>query len=227
MIAAIVPAHNEQETIGECLYSLVQASHCPGLGGEAVLLVIALDACSDATGSIACRFGATTVFVNERNVGAARRAGAAVALQSGARWLAFTDADTTVAPDWLSTQLGLGHDAVCGTVAVEDWGSYGALMRQHHDATYNDADGHRHIHGANLGVSATAYRRAGGFRPLASSEDVALVESLCTTGASIAWSAAPRVVTSARRAFRAPAGFGATLLRVESERAAAVDGSAR
>jgi hypothetical protein len=163
------------------------------------------------------------VRVNSRNVGAARIAGAALALRSGARWLASTDADSRVAPDSLSTQLGLAHDAVCGTVAVEDWGSYGASMQRHYDATYTDADGHHHIHGANLGVSATAYRRAGGFRPLPSSEDVALVEDLRTTGASIAWSAAPRVVTSARRAFRAPAGFGATLLRVESENCAMDD----
>ena len=57
----------------------------------------------------------------------------------------------------------------------------------------------------------------GGFAPLASSEDVALVQALEDVGASIAWSAAPRVVTSARRQFRAPGGFGATLARVETE----------
>lgn len=218
MIAAIVPAHNEEQHLGACLDSLVQASCCPHLHAEAVLLIVVLDACSDASASIAHSHGAATLAVDAHNVGAARRAGAALALSLGARWLAFTDADTKVAADWLSTQIGLAHDAVCGTVAVEDWGSYGAAMQQHHDATYTDADGHRHIHGANLGVSAAAYRRAGGFRALASSEDVALVEALSASGASIAWSAAPRVVTSARRAFRAPSGFGATLLRVEAER---------
>ena len=53
----------------------------------------------------------------------------------------------------------------------------------------------------------------GGFEPLASSEDVALVRALQAVGARIAWSAAPRVVTSARSVFRAPGGFGASLLR--------------
>lgn len=216
MIAVIVPAHDEEDHIGACLRSLMRAARCRRLHREAVLLVVALDACSDATASIARKSGATTVAVDGRNVGAARRAGAALALNSGARWLAFTDADTVVAPDWLWAQLELRHDAVCGTVAVADWGAYGEQMRRHHDATYTDADGHRHIHGANLGVSAAAYRLAGGFRPLASSEDVALVEALSSTGASIAWSAAPRVVTSARKAFRAPGGFGATLRRVEA-----------
>jgi hypothetical protein len=63
-------------------------------------------------------------------------------------------------------------------------------------------------------VSAEAYHRVGGFEPLASREDVALVMALQAVGARIAWSAAPRVVTSARKAFRAPGGFGATLLGV-------------
>jgi hypothetical protein len=61
-------------------------------------------------------------------------------------------------------------------------------------------------------VSAEAYRRAGGFEALESHEDVKLVGALERAGSSIAWSAAPRVQTSARRDFRAPMGFGATLL---------------
>jgi len=91
-------------------------------------------------------------------------------------------------------------------------------MQEHYERTYTDADGHQHIHGANLGVSAAAYRRAGGFKSLTSSEDVALVEALRETGATIAWSARPRVETSARKTFRAPLGFGATLLRIDQLR---------
>jgi thymidine phosphorylase len=70
------------------------------------------------------------------------------------------------------------------------------------------------VHGANLGVSAEAYLRAGGFQALACSEDVALVEALKASGARIAWSAAPRVTTSARTNARARGGFGDTLLAV-------------
>ena len=90
-------------------------------------------------------------------------------------------------------------------------------MKRHYAETYNDADGHRHIHGANLGVTALAYESAGGFPPLACSEDVAFVQALRDSGASIAWSAAPRVMTSARRAYRARGGFGETLARVDRE----------
>jgi glycosyltransferase involved in cell wall biosynthesis len=172
------------------------------------------DACTDQTDIIAAQHGALVLKLAAHNVGMARALGAQAALHAGARWLAFTDADSVVSPHWLADQLSLGADAVCGTVAITDWGLYGSAMRQHFALTYTDADNHRHIHGANLGVSAEAYRRAGGFLPLASSEDVALVDALRACGATIAWSAKPRVNTSARRDFRAPDGFGATLLRV-------------
>lgn len=219
MIAVIVPAHNEEDHLGACLESLRLAAGCRQLKGEPVIVAVVLDACGDGTEAVARRAGVHTLSIDARNVGAARALGSQFALARGARWLAFTDADSVVAPNWLAAQLALGCDAVCGTVAVRDWGSYGERMRRHYHATYTDADGHAHIHGANLGVSADAYRRAGGFRDLTSSEDVALVEALRGCGASIAWSAAPRVYTSARRVFRAPLGFGATLQRLDERMA--------
>jgi hypothetical protein len=57
-------------------------------------------------------------------------------------------------------------------------------------------------------MTAEAYRRAGGFPPLASQEDVALVEALRSSGARIVFSAAPRVWTSARVDSRVRGGFG-------------------
>jgi len=215
MIAVVIPAHNEAELAGECVASIQAAAKAPELDGERVLVVVVADSCSDDTARIAEAAGAIAIAVNCRNVGQARATGAARALDAGARWLAFTDADTVVARDWLAAQLRLQADAVCGTVAVDDWHDYGERMRIHYARSYEDRDGHRHIHGANLGVCAHAYRRAGGFPPLQTSEDVALVNALIASGANVAWSAAPRVVTSARRNFRAPHGFGATLVLVD------------
>jgi glycosyltransferase involved in cell wall biosynthesis len=220
MLAAIVPAHNEAEHIRRCLIALAVSASDERLCGESVVVFVVLDDCNDDTGRIALAHGATTLCSQHRNVGAARALGAEAALARGARWLSFTDADTEVAADWFAAQLAhlaQGSEAVCGTVAVRDWGHYGPAMQAHFDATYVNADGHRHIHGANLGVSSAAYRRAGGFEPLVSHEDVALVRALEDAGTSIAWSAAPRVYTSARRSFRAPQGFGATLCNIEHE----------
>lgn len=217
MIGIVVPAHNEESEIGDTVAALRVAATHPALQGEKVEVLVVLDSCSDATGAIARFGGARTLAVEARNVGRARAAGADMLIAEGARWLAFTDADTRVSPDWLVRQLELDTDVVCGSIGVDDWsvhGTYADALRAHFARTYTDADGHRHIHGANLGVSAEAYVRAGGFPALSCSEDVALVEALQATGARIAWSAAPRVSTSARHDARARGGFGDTLLAV-------------
>ena len=214
MIGIAIPAHNEAEHIGECLASVLAACAHPALQGEPAMVVVVLDDCSDDTARIAAGYPVTLLATQTRCVGAARALGAQRLLASGARWLAFTDADTRVAPDWLAAQLALRADVVCGTVEVTDWEVFhgeAATMQAHFARTYFDADGHRHVHGANLGVSASAYLSAGGFAPLACSEDQALVDTLSALGARIAWSAAPRVRTSARQDPRAAGGFGDAL----------------
>jgi glycosyltransferase involved in cell wall biosynthesis len=217
VIGVVVPAHDEAEHIGDTLAALALAARHPGLAGEAVELLVVLDSCRDATADIVRACGVEALALEVRNVGRARAAGASALLARGARWLAFTDADTRVSPDWLVRQLELDADVVCGSIGVDDWSAHGpqaGFIRDHFAITYHDVDGHRHIHGANLGVSAAAYERVGGFQPLACSEDVALVEALQASGARIAWSAAPRVTTSARADARARGGFGDTLLAV-------------
>ena len=224
MIGIVVPAHNEQDFIGTCIRSILQASTDCRLDGEPVELVIVADSCSDDTGVLAAKAGATVLTVEVCNVGAARAAGAEFLLARGARWLAFTDADTQVSPGWLAEQLALVADAVCGTISVDDWSPHGEhadLLRSHFAQTYFDVDAHRHVHGANLGVSAAAYRRAGGFPHLSCSEDVELVNALQACGARIVWSCRPRVTTSARRVARAPGGFAGALLHAVAQRLAA------
>jgi glycosyltransferase involved in cell wall biosynthesis len=174
-------------------------------------IIVVLDACTDQTKFIAQQFAVSIIKLNARNVGIARAEGATLALASGARWLAFTDADTVVSENWLVEQLRCRADAVCGVIGIEDWSGHSEAVRDDFVTTYRDSNGHRHIHGANLGVSAHAYQRAGGFRPLPSREDIALVEALIASGAHIEWSAGPRVVTSARLRSKAPDGFGSTL----------------
>jgi glycosyltransferase involved in cell wall biosynthesis len=216
VIGIIVPAHDEEDRIESCVQSLVKAATHSALVGEEVEIIVVLDVCRDGTGRLARKLGASTISVKGRNVGLARQAGARAALAKGARWLAFTDADTVVAPDWLAMQLALKADAVCGTVGVDDWGMYGERMHRHFQETYTDEDGHSHIHGANLGVCAAAYATAGGFLGLKTGEDVALVEALRASGAKIAWSKSPRVVTSVRANYKAPDGFGARLQTIHN-----------
>lgn len=221
MIGVVIPVHNEEDYLRACLASVRLAVTHPDLPAEEVRVLAVLDACSDASRHIAQGLDIEYLTIDSRNVGLARAAGAAALMQAGARWLAFTDADSVVAPTWLATQLALAAqqqaDAVCGTVAVDDWSVHGeraSFLRRHFQATYFDRDQHRHIHGANLGMSAAAYRLAGGFAPLACGEDVALVQALLACGARISWSAVPRVTTSSRVASHARGGFGDTLSAV-------------
>ena len=217
MIGVVIPAHNEELLLEGCLASLARAARHPSLQGEEVRVLVVMDDCSDGTEHVARAWGVSTLRLEARNVGQARARGCEWLLARGARWLANTDADSHVRLDWLVAQLGLEADAVCGVVEVADWSPHSVHVRRRYESAYQDADGHSHIHGANLGVCARAYVRAGGFLPLPAHEDVALVEALRRTGARIAWSARPRVFTSARGDPRARGGFGDYLHSLAAE----------
>ncbi len=209
MIGILIPVHNEEALLGECLEAALIAARHPGLLGESVQILVVLDSCSDASGAIAQTFAVQRLEVQARNVGHVRGVGARHLLNQGARWISCTDADSRVAPDWLVAQLALNADAVCGTVTVDTWSEgFDSAAQIRYLQGYQARDGHRHIHGANLGISAGAYIRAGGFEPLACHEDVQLVRDLERCGALIAWSHSPQVVTSARLEARAQGGFG-------------------
>ncbi len=208
MIGIIVPAHNEEDFLDDCIKSLITASRHEGLGGEAVEILIMLDDCSDDSMSLARAHGVRTQVCDYRNVGMTRAAGAQLMLDRGARWLAFTDADSVVPYAWLAEQIALDADAVCGIVQVTDWSEHSEQVRLRYNALYRPIDDHRHIHGANLGVSSDAYVRAGGFKALPAHEDVHLIKDLQRVGAQIIWTARNSVITSARKHYRCKEGFG-------------------
>ncbi len=217
MIALIIPAHNEQDHIAACLEAARVAASHPALLGRRVHLLVVLDSCTDRTAEIVAEMGVASLAINARSVGVARATGATHLLEQGCTWLAFTDADSRVAPDWLVRQLALNVDAVCGTVSVHDWQLPALRQRYELETGYRDVDGHNHIHGANLGVCARAYQKVGGFMPLDEHEDVELVQSLLLIGAEVAFSAAPRVTTSSRLMNRVSGGFGGLVHRLHDQ----------
>jgi cellulose synthase/poly-beta-1,6-N-acetylglucosamine synthase-like glycosyltransferase len=103
-----------------------------------VHLVVVADACRDATAKVARRGGASVISIGARNVGMARAAGVREVLQRTAYldpadvWIATTDADTLVPPDWLDQQIRYasgGWDAVVGTIRVADWSGHPPRVR--------------------------------------------------------------------------------------------------
>jgi len=132
-------------------------------------------------------------------------------------WLASTDADSVVPFDWLTHQVRLadrGAEAVRGTVDVRDWRCWPPEVGRAYAAGYHGVDGHPHVHGANLGVRASAYLAAGGFAPVARDEDVLLVAALAAGGVRVVASGHAPVATSARAVGRVPGGFSGHLRRV-------------
>jgi hypothetical protein len=215
----IVPAADEEEHIGDCLSAIRAAADClyreTGIPARVILV---LDRCLDQTAAIARRSGGVElVTAGARNVGAARRAGAGRALAGPGRaselWLASTDADSQVPVRWLTGMLAearAGAHLVLGTVVPGP--GLGQARRRAWHGRHQLRDGHPHVHGANLGLRGDAYLGLGGWPALPTGEDAELARRAAAAGhLRIARIAAIPVVTSTRRAGRAPQGFSGYL----------------
>ncbi len=216
VVGVVVPARNEELLLPACLDAIeVAAAAVP----VPVHVVVALDRCSDASAAIVASYRSVHgVETDAGNVGAARGHGVEHVLRlahgtpSDRVWLATTDADSVVPPDWLARQLALasyGWEVVVGTVVVDDWSDHPAETGPLWNASYRPVEHHPHVHGANLGCSAAAYLDAGGWSPLETDEDVALLAALAHR--KVIRTAMLPVQTSARRDPRAAGGFGDTL----------------
>ena len=128
-------------------------------------------------------------------------------------WLACTDADSAVPAGWILEQVRLadaGADVVVGTVRP-DPADLTATQLAAWRATRVPGRPNGHVHGANLGVRADAYLRAGGFPDRPVHEDVDLVAALVASGARVVATDACDVLTSGRLLGRAPGGYAGYL----------------
>ena len=210
-----VPARDEEPTLAACLRSLGRARERVAVPST---VVVVLDSCTDGSADVLRRF--TDVIAAERthgNVGLSRADAVAIGLGSvptppEQTWLAFTDADSTVAPGWLGEHLAAARtaDAYVGAV-VPRLGDLDAPRRRAWRRSHGPGATIGHVHGANLGVRASAYAAVGGFRPLAVGEDVDLVERLRAAGHVVAADDAHPVRTSSRLVGRAPDGYAGYL----------------
>lgn len=226
----VIPAHDESETIAAALGSVHAAARQADV--RLRLLVVA-DACTDETAAIARAAGAEVLEIDANNVGAARAAGFDHALTSPVdaadlpasadhpppayeQWLATTDADSHVPPDWFAKQAehrDRGADVVVGTVMLTPVAGADpvGLAWAADYAQKITGSRHSHIHGANLAFTARAYLAVKGFRSLADDEDVDLVSRLQRSDAVLVTATDMPVMTSRRTTGRAPRGFARTL----------------
>ena len=220
-----VPAKDEEATVVDCLASIDRAARAvPDVG---VVIVLAADCCTDATALRAGRISRMTTplaVIDGRwgTAGGARAAAIAHGLHvvghvdAAQTWIATTDADTVVPPNWLSRQLehaAAGADAVAGIIELRDDHHRSRVVELSFRSIYSVDDGgsHEHVHGANLGVRADWYDIAGGFAAVGVAEDHLLWNALRHAGAQCLSTIDVRVATSARLHSRATGGFADTL----------------
>ncbi|XVX20496.1 glycosyltransferase [Actinomycetota bacterium] len=219
----VIPVHDEEQLLGRCLDSVATAAATASAEGHHdVQIIVVLDDCRDHSAGIArSRLGVEVLETDSGLVGETRARGCDFALaQASSRgiplervWLASTDADSVVPPQWLVRQLVLadaGSQLVLGTVHPDPDEMSPRLARLWASQP-QVADGHPHIHGANLGVRGDAYVAAGGYAALDVHEDVDLVERVRALGVAESATAGNSVLTSARLEGRTPGGFSGYL----------------
>lgn len=222
-IAVLIPAKNEEDLLPRCLQSVMAA--CSAVAPYASTdIILVVDDSEDDTLSIASEMIGDNGLVLKRNfscVGMARHEAAQVAMQRASStmnrcWLANTDADCLVPPDWLAKQLVHAVDEYAGVVGIVDVDSFREhqchVARRFCETYVLHSDGtHPHVHGANIGFQAEAYLSVGGWAALSTAEDHDLWGRFQVAGHKLTSDTSIKVVTSGRREGRAPMGFAAAL----------------
>jgi glycosyltransferase involved in cell wall biosynthesis len=158
MISFVIPAFNEELTLPGCVESIRNAMHT--IGGDCEIIV-ANDASTDATVTLAAKLGCRVVECRNRQIAATRNAGARAAMGDV---LIFVDADTRVSGAVVRASLDtLAAGCVGGSARLELEGFipwWGRLFFAMFSVVY---------FAMNLGagsfffVTREAFERAGGF----------------------------------------------------------------
>ena len=258
-----IPAKDEAERLPACLRALAeQVDRCGRPVGPRVFgVVVFANNCSDNSTEVARRAAKGAPFAsrvvearlaaNQSHAGGARR----VAMDLAEAWLQelsadngvilTTDADSRVAPDWISANLTAfdqGAEAVLGRISLDEESELLPSMlhaRGKLESVYeelltelsarldpqesNPWPHHATISGATLAVTREIYLRVGGLPRVALGEDKALVAALQRLDARVRFAPDVAVVTSARTKGRALGGVADTLALRSAEPTALCD----
>ncbi|MGB3185964.1 MAG: glycosyltransferase family A protein [Ornithinimicrobium sp.] len=225
-VVVAIPAHNEEDLLANCLDHVacaVAAAQAIRTGLQ-IEIVIALDHCTDRSADVARSRRVNTIAIHRSGVGAARDA----AIRTGLRllgdppphhsWLACTDADTLVPSTWLVRQFmwaDRGNDLVLGTVYPDELAD--PITRRIWHERHHLAEGHGHVHGANLGIRADQWWGVGGFGARTRDEDIALTAAIRARTPRWVSTDSTRVLTSGRTNGRAVGGFADYLKNISGQ----------
>ena len=231
--SVVVPARDEAALIVGCLRALAGQT---GIEASAYEVILVLDGCTDATPELARGAAAELPELRlhlcdgpGRGVGAARKLGMDLAcarllgLGRTDGVIASTDADSTVAPDWLRIQVDAvagGARAIGGRIELfplDAAALHPGTLDRRRARTAGRAAGvragerpgveHGQFSGASMSLAAATYAEIGGLDPIAALEDEALERSLERHGVQIERRLDVRVATSGRVRGRASRGL--------------------
>lgn len=232
-ICVVVPARNEEELIGSCLRALGGQE---GVSYKEYEVLLVLDGCTDGSEAcvrdLAASYPALRLYLLDgpgKGSGHARRVGMETAcdrLHAVGRphaLISSTDADTIVAPDWISAQLAAaecGARAIGGRIELADDGTVPKALLEWHLTRGNSRyrkllsepapsgkTEHWQFSGASMALTSAVYRKVGGLEPRDALEDEQLERVLREHGIPIERLLSVRVTTSARLVGRAGQGL--------------------
>ena len=180
--AVVIPARNERANLPACLRAMLTATLCVPMP---VTIVVVLDASDDGSTKLAGQYGPDVHFVSVEPATSGPRARSASV--TPARCGGMTPSAGTPPPmptaewiragwsiSWVSAPTWFWAWCASPTGITIPPTSLTAICGPTRRIRYS-SNRHEHIHGANMGFSSRAYWRVGGFRALASGEDVDLV----------------------------------------------------
>lgn len=238
-----IPVHNEAEHIQACLTALSRQADTPTPD-----IILLLNNTVDDTARVIQQMRPALTFplhvfevdfpIGQRSAGYTRRLAMEMAAERAGPGgiLLCIDADSRVAPDWLSCNLRhirAGADAVAGLAEIDPIDAARIPRRLHEDDAREvayagildeiesliDPDPndpwprHSEHSGASIAVTHEQFRRAGGIPAVSVAEDRAFFEALRRKDARIRHALDVRVTVSGRLIGRAAGGMADTIRR--------------
>jgi glycosyltransferase involved in cell wall biosynthesis len=125
LVSIVVGVRNMETTIGPCIESLLAQNY------PSKEIIIIDDGSSDKTSTIIQNYPVRLITTEKRGISHARNLGY---LQAQGEYVAYTDADCTVAPDWLSVMMPHFQNSeialIGGTTIFQTDGSLSSVYRQ-------------------------------------------------------------------------------------------------
>lgn len=119
LVAVAVITYNDRAYLPECFGALARQE---GVPGPVETILIDNASCDDSVALVRARYPGVRIIAHAENLGFCRALNH-VAEQTQARYLAFLNPDTRVAPDWLAALLACAaaHQAACVGGKILSW----------------------------------------------------------------------------------------------------------